>query len=53
MVCRNKERGEAAVSAIRSKTGSQNLHLEVVFLTLVWLDCFCFLTSENKMGLFG
>ncbi|KAM7507943.1 hypothetical protein LguiA_018396 [Lonicera macranthoides] len=35
MVCRNKERGEAALSEIQSKTGSQNLHLEVCDLSSV------------------
>lgn len=28
MVCRNKERGEAALSEIQSKTGNSNVHLE-------------------------
>lgn len=32
MVCRNKERGEAALSKIRSTTGNQNVHLEVFFV---------------------
>lgn len=31
MVCRNKERGEAALSKIQSATGNQNVHLEVHF----------------------
>ncbi|KAH7568112.1 hypothetical protein JRO89_XS07G0239500 [Xanthoceras sorbifolium] len=35
MVCRSKERGEAALSAIRSKTGNQNVHLEVCDLSSV------------------
>ncbi|KAA0059518.1 dehydrogenase/reductase SDR family member 12 isoform X1 [Cucumis melo var. makuwa] len=30
MICRSKERGEAALSEIKSKTGNQNVHLEVV-----------------------
>ncbi|XP_057974510.1 uncharacterized protein LOC131162245 isoform X4 [Malania oleifera] len=29
MVCRNKEKGEAALSEIQSMTGNQNVHLEV------------------------
>ncbi|XP_073220991.1 uncharacterized protein [Cicer arietinum] len=29
LVCRNKERGEAALSQIQSKTGNQNVYLEV------------------------
>ncbi|XP_026456363.1 dehydrogenase/reductase SDR family member 12-like isoform X3 [Papaver somniferum] len=29
MVCRNKERGEAAVSKVQSATGNQNVYLEV------------------------
>ena len=29
LVCRNKERGEAALSEIQSTTGNQNVHLEV------------------------
>lgn len=29
-VCRNKERGEAAVSEIKTKTGNENVYLEVV-----------------------
>lgn len=33
MVCRNKERGEAAVSKIHSTTGNQNVHLEVCDLS--------------------
>ncbi|KAK9906129.1 hypothetical protein M0R45_002863 [Rubus argutus] len=35
MVCRNKERGEAAQSKIQSKTGNQNVHLEVCDLSYV------------------
>ncbi|CAN1802093.1 Dehydrogenase/reductase SDR family member 12 [Linum perenne] len=35
MVCRSKERGEAALSEIRSKTGNQNVHLEVCDLSSV------------------
>lgn len=31
MVCRSKEKGETALSAIRSKTGNENVHLEVFF----------------------
>lgn len=30
MVCRNKERGEAALSEIRSATGNRDVHLEVL-----------------------
>ncbi|GLJ26378.1 hypothetical protein SUGI_0508270 [Cryptomeria japonica] len=33
MVCRNKEKGEAAISEIRSKTGSANVHLEICDLS--------------------
>lgn len=29
MVCRNKEKGEAALSEIQSVTGNTNVHLEV------------------------
>ena len=29
MLCRNKERGEAALNQIRSKTGNENVRLEV------------------------
>lgn len=29
MLCRNKERGEAALSKIQSATGNTNVHLEV------------------------
>lgn len=29
MLCRNKERGEVALDKIRSKTGNENVHLEV------------------------
>ena len=29
MLCRSKERGEAALSAIKTKTGNQNVYLEV------------------------
>ncbi|XP_030952161.1 dehydrogenase/reductase SDR family member 12 [Quercus lobata] len=35
MVCRNKERGEAALSKIQSTTGNQNVHLEVCDLSSV------------------
>ncbi|KAM7266699.1 hypothetical protein ACFE04_004596 [Oxalis oulophora] len=35
MVCRNKERGEAAVSQIQAKTGNTNVHLEVCDLSSV------------------
>ncbi|KDP26180.1 hypothetical protein JCGZ_22274 [Jatropha curcas] len=35
MICRNKERGEAALSNIRSETGNQNVHLEVCDLSSV------------------
>ncbi|EEF38096.1 dehydrogenase/reductase SDR family member 12 [Ricinus communis] len=35
MVCRNKERGEAALSNIQSTTGNQNVHLEVCDLSSV------------------
>lgn len=32
MICRNKERGEAALSQIKSTTGNPNVHLEVIIL---------------------
>ncbi|KAF3445467.1 hypothetical protein FNV43_RR10643 [Rhamnella rubrinervis] len=35
MVCRNKERGEAALSKIQSSTGNKNVHLEVCDLSSV------------------
>lgn len=35
MVCRNKERGEAALSKIQSTTGNPNVHLEVCDLSLI------------------
>ncbi|KAJ7969764.1 Short-chain dehydrogenase/reductase [Quillaja saponaria] len=35
LVCRNKERGEAALSKIQSATGSQKVHLEVCDLSSV------------------
>ncbi|KAK9270735.1 hypothetical protein L1049_026318 [Liquidambar formosana] len=35
MVCRNKERGEAALSKIQSMTGNQNVYLEVCDLSSV------------------
>ncbi|KAJ4850237.1 hypothetical protein Tsubulata_008166 [Turnera subulata] len=35
IVCRSKERGEAALSKIRSTTGNQNVHLEVCDLSSV------------------
>lgn len=35
MICRNKERGEAALSKIQSTTGNQNVHLEVCDLSSV------------------
>ncbi|XP_054786395.1 uncharacterized protein LOC129292770 isoform X2 [Prosopis cineraria] len=35
LVCRNKERGEAALSKIQSTTGNQNVHLEVCDLSSV------------------
>ncbi|CAK7346727.1 unnamed protein product [Dovyalis caffra] len=35
MVCRSKERGEAALSQIQSTTGSKNVHLEVCDLSSV------------------
>ncbi|KAA8537963.1 hypothetical protein F0562_027457 [Nyssa sinensis] len=35
MVCRNKERGEEALSRIQSMTGNQNIHLEVCDLSSV------------------
>ncbi|KAL3737130.1 hypothetical protein ACJRO7_025970 [Eucalyptus globulus] len=35
MICRNKERGEAALSLIKSTTGNPNVHLEVCDLSSV------------------
>ncbi|GKU90739.1 hypothetical protein SLEP1_g4695 [Rubroshorea leprosula] len=35
MVCRNKEKGEAALSKIQSSTGNSNVHLEVCDLSSV------------------
>ncbi|RYR06440.1 hypothetical protein Ahy_B05g073776 isoform B [Arachis hypogaea] len=35
LVCRNKERGEAALSEIQTKTGNQNVHLEICDLSSV------------------
>ncbi|XP_012568245.1 uncharacterized protein [Cicer arietinum] len=35
LVCRNKERGEAALSQIQSKTGNQNVYLEICDLSSV------------------
>ncbi|XP_047307343.1 dehydrogenase/reductase SDR family member 12 [Impatiens glandulifera] len=35
LVCRNKERGEDAVSRIQSSTGNQNVHLEVCDLSSI------------------
>lgn len=35
MVCRNKERGEAALNQIRSKTGNANVHLEICDLSSI------------------
>ncbi|XP_015886344.3 uncharacterized protein LOC107421591 [Ziziphus jujuba] len=35
MVCRNQERGEAALSKIQSSTGNKNVHLEVCDLSSV------------------
>ncbi|WCJ43297.1 NAD(P)-binding Rossmann-fold superfamily protein [Euphorbia peplus] len=35
MVCRNKQRGEDALSKIQTKTGNQNVHLEVCDLSSV------------------
>ncbi|KAI3961646.1 hypothetical protein MKW92_019538 [Papaver armeniacum] len=35
MVCRNKERGEAAVSKVQSATGNQNVYLEVCDLSSI------------------
>ncbi|BAH93606.1 Os06g0590301 [Oryza sativa Japonica Group] len=35
MLCRNKERGETALSQIRSKTGNMNVHLEICDLSSI------------------
>lgn len=32
IVCRNAEKGEAAVSEMQTKTGNPNIHLEVYYL---------------------
>lgn len=37
MVCRSRERGEAALSKIRSTTGNPNIHLEVYCLKFLFL----------------
>lgn len=37
MVCRSKERGEAALSKIQSTTGNPNVHLEVYRMKLLFL----------------
>ncbi|KAG8075404.1 hypothetical protein GUJ93_ZPchr0006g45422 [Zizania palustris] len=42
MLCRNKERGEAALSQIKSKTGNSNVHLEI-----------CDLSSLNEVKSFA
>ncbi|KAK1555670.1 hypothetical protein Q3G72_029762 [Acer saccharum] len=50
MVCRSKERGEAALSAIRSKTGNQNVHLEVCDISSVnEIKSFASRISSNDM----
>lgn len=47
MVCRNKEKGEAALSSIRSKTGNQNVHLEVFsFIFVPFSPLFCVKPSD-------
>ena len=48
MVCRNKERGEAALSKIQEATGSKNVYLEVVVFAMHFmlneeLHCFVLL----------
>ncbi|TKY46083.1 Retinol dehydrogenase 11 [Spatholobus suberectus] len=35
LVCRNKEKGEAALSDIQTKTGNQNVYLEICDLSSV------------------
>ncbi|XP_057974509.1 uncharacterized protein LOC131162245 isoform X3 [Malania oleifera] len=45
MVCRNKEKGEAALSEIQSMTGNQNVHLEVNNAGL--LECTLIKTPEG------
>ncbi|RLM48740.1 hypothetical protein C2845_PMPSC004506 [Panicum miliaceum] len=35
MLCRSKERGEAALNQIRSKTGNENVHLEICDLSSI------------------
>ncbi|XP_027923171.1 dehydrogenase/reductase SDR family member 12 [Vigna unguiculata] len=35
LVCRNKEKGEAALSEIQTRTGNQNVHLEICDLSSV------------------
>lgn len=52
MVCRNKERGEAAQSKIQSDTGNQNVHLEVYMASFLLSYLFirvpfkCFIVSR-------
>lgn len=41
MVCRNKERGEAALSQIQSATGNKNVHLEVFDSCILLCESFC------------
>ncbi|KOM55571.1 hypothetical protein LR48_Vigan10g146300 [Vigna angularis] len=35
LICRNKEKGEAALSEIQTRTGNQNVHLEICDLSSV------------------
>jgi hypothetical protein len=50
MICRNKERGEAALSKIQSTTGNQNVHLEV-FCASFSIKC-SFVSSFSFTSLF-
>lgn len=48
MVCRSKERGEAALSTIQSTTGNPNIHLEVFHHLSVCFNCAFPLDYEAK-----
>ena len=49
LVCRNKERGEAALSEIQTRTGNQNVHLEVLLFSCILIhQSFFLLNFQNK-----
>lgn len=50
MICRSKERGETALSNIQSKTGNQNVYLEVCDLSCV-SEVKSFATKFSQKGL--